>query len=360
MLHGESLAVPTAAPGRSQAEHSLGEMRTALALYRSAESGQWESVWDDAPAPMLTQSPIIDTHQHLWDLSKLKLGWLETVPDLQRSYTPEDYRLHTEGLGIERTVYAEVEVDADQKALEVEVVSGYCDDPALPTAAMIASADPATLKSAPPAWLDSAASVRAVRWGIHFQPQGVCLGEEFVAGVQALGEKGKAFEICIRPAELADAAALARAAPGTQMVLCHCGNADPTVVNGADPGEPPVPQPQTDDATYHTWHTAEGWKKDITALAACPNVVCKLSGIISRVKEGWSAQTLLPTLNYCIDAFGADRCMFGGDWPLCTLGAGGTTSYADWARVIRLAVAPRSMAEQRKILYENAVRVYGL
>ena len=61
-----------------------------------------------------------------------------------------------------------------------------------------------------------------------------------------------------------------------------------------------------------------------------------------------------------IDAFTADRCMFGGDWPLCTLGAGGTTSYADWARVIRLAVAPRSMAEQRKILYENAVRVYGL
>ena len=52
--------------------------------------------------------------------------------------------------------------------------------------------------------------------------------------------------------------------------------------------------------------------------------------------------------------------MFGGDWPLCTLGAGGTTSYADWARVIRLAVAPRSMAEQRKILYQNAVRVYGL
>ena len=73
-----------------------------------------------------------------------------------------------------------------------------------------------------------------------------------------------------------------------------------------------------------------------------------------------SAQTLLPTLNFCITAFGADRCMFGGDWPLCTLGAGGATSYADWARVIRLAVASRSMAEQRKIMYGNAVRVYGL
>ena len=139
-----------------------------------------------------------------------------------------------------------------------------------------------------------------------------------------------------------------------------CGNADPNIVNGADPGEPPVAQPQVDDSTYHTWHTADAWRADIAALGALPNAVCKLSGIMSRVKEGWTAETLLPTINHCIESFGVNRVMIAGDWPLVTLGAGGTTTYRDWVGVVRKALAPLSLSDQRKILSGNATRVYSL
>jgi predicted dehydrogenase len=52
ILVGSSLAKPRAADRdtpRTQAEHSLGEMKTALALYKSAETGVWETVWEEFP-----------------------------------------------------------------------------------------------------------------------------------------------------------------------------------------------------------------------------------------------------------------------------------------------------------------------
>jgi L-fuconolactonase len=309
---------------------------------------------------MEEQPPIIDTHQHLWDLGELTLSWASSVPTLNKTFSPTDYAEATAGLGVVTTVYAEVEADAECKAKEVELISRLCDDPAVPTAAIIGSADP----SVPlPAWVSQNAHVRAIRWGIHFQPAGTCLKPEFIAGVKALGEMGKAFEVCIRPAELADAATLAAAVPGTTIVIDHCGNADPSVVAGDDPGQPPVPQPQTEDSTYHTWHTKDGWEAAMRAIAALPNTVCKLSGIMSRLKPASSpADSLGPTINFCMDVFGEDRCMFGGDWPLVTLGADGTTTYALWVKTLQAVLSARSVTPetQHKIFSLNAKRVYGL
>jgi L-fuconolactonase len=311
--------------------------------------------------------PITDAHQHLWELGDgLAMSWLDAAgmpAALKRDYTPADYAAAVSGSDVARAVYAEVEVDAAFKHLEVAKIARLCADPAALTQAIIASANPAEQTSlghpALPEFVDDPA-VRAIRWGIHFQPAGACVAPAFLAGVRRLGEAGRAFEVCIRPHELSDAAVLARACPGTTIVLDHCGNADPNVVNGGDPGPPPVPQPQAGDGTYHTWHTRDGWLTGIGQVAAEPNTVCKLSGIISRVRVGWTPATLLPTLCHCLEAFGPERCMFGGDWPLCTLGADGTTTFADWVGVAREAVAGLAPAEQALVLSGTAARVYGL
>lgn len=70
----------------------------------------------------------------------------------------------------------------------------------------------------------------------------------------------------------------------------------------------------------------------------------------------WTDEDLAPTVNHFLDSFGPDRVVFGGDWPVCTLVA----TYQEWADALRAVIGTRSEEEQRKLLYDNAVRLYEL
>ncbi len=291
--------------------------------------------------------PIIDTHQHLWDLSRFRLPWLDEVEPLNRSFLPADYAAAAEGCGVERTVYMEVDVAPEQIAAEVDHVGRQCADPADPMAAAVVSGRPADPGFGD--WvgrLRDEPHVRGVRRILHADaPPGTCLQEAFVDGVRQLGDAGLSFDLCMRPGELVDAVSLAERCPGTVLILDHCGNADPNIVAGAaGPEEGPF------------GHTAGQWRDGISALGQQPNVVCKISGIVARVTEGWSADLLAPTVDHCLDAFPPDRVVFGGDWPVCTLGA----SLGEWVRALRRIIASRSDEDQRALLHANAGRLYRL
>ena len=291
--------------------------------------------------------PIIDTHQHLWDLSRFRLPWLDEVEPLNRSFLPADYAAAAEGCGVERTVYMEVDVAPEQIAAEVDHVGQLCADPADPMAAAVVSGRPAEPGFAD--WvgrLRDEPHVRGVRRILHADaPPGACLQDAFVNGVRQLGDTGLSFDLCLRPGELADAVSLAGRCPGTLLILDHCGNADPNIVAGAaGPEEGPFA------------HTAAQWRDGISALGQQPNVVCKISGIVARAAEGWSPELLAPTVDHCLDAFPPDRVVFGGDWPVCTLGA----SLGEWVGALRRIIAPRSEEDQRALLHDNAARLYRL
>ena len=94
----------------------------------------------------------------------------------------------------------------------------------------------------------------------------------------------------------------------------------------------------------------------MAALGEREHVVCKISGIIARAPEGWSADSLAPTVNHCLDSFGPDRVVFGGDWPVCTLGA----PLSKWIASLRRIIKDRPESLQRKLLHDNAERIYRL
>ena len=291
--------------------------------------------------------PIIDTHQHLWDLSRFRLPWLDGVEPLNRSFLPADYAAAAEDCGVERTVYMEVDVAPEQIAAEVDHVGQLCADPADLMAASVVSGRPADPGFAD--WvgrLRDEPHVRGVRRILHADaPPGTCLQEAFVDGVRRLGDAGLSFDVCLRPGELDDAVTLSERCPGTLLILDHCGNADPDIVAGtAGPEEGPFA------------HTAGQWRDGISALGQRTNVVCKISGIVARVTEGWSAELLAPTVDHCLDAFPPDRVVFGGDWPVCTLGA----SLGEWVQALRRIIASRSEEDQRALLHGNAARLYRL
>jgi hypothetical protein len=93
---------------------------------------------------MATQPlPIIDTHQHLWDLNRFQLPWLESAPEvLRRSYLPADYAQAIEGLNIVKSVYMEVDVAAEQQQAEADYVQELCAAGKVPTVGAVISGRP--------------------------------------------------------------------------------------------------------------------------------------------------------------------------------------------------------------------------
>lgn len=296
--------------------------------------------------------PIIDTHQHLWDLSKFELPWVNGVPIFERSYLPSDYAEATKDSNVVRSIYMEVDVAATQKVAEAEYIIDLCQRDDNPTCAAVISGYPADdgFREYITRFADSP-YIKGIRQVLHVPEtkQGLCLESSYVAGIQLLGELGLSFDLCMRPGELMDAVALTEQCPETQFILDHCGNGDPNIINGSVDAE-------SMDKADPFWHTAQGWKDAISALAAQNNVVCKISGIVARAPEGWTAQDLAPTINHCLDSFGPDRVIFGGDWPVCTVAA----TYSEWASALREVISNRSDVDQRKLLHDNTVRIYGL
>ncbi|MCE9534542.1 MAG: amidohydrolase family protein [Planctomycetes bacterium] len=279
--------------------------------------------------------PIIDTHQHLWDLKVFKLGWLKEGSPIGNSYTPDVYAEAVKGLNVVKSVYMEVDVVPEQQQKEADYVLDLCKSGKTTMVAAVVSGRPASegfekyarqFKGSP--------YIKGVRQVIHVDstPAGFCLKKEFIKGIQLLGDLGLSYDICIRPGELGDAAKLVDECPGTRFILDHCGNG-----------------PVKTDRTQ--------WKKDMELLGKKKNLVCKVSGIVASAdKDKWGPADLAPLVNHTIESFGWDRVMFGGDWPVCTLAA----SYKQWVDALKEIVKDRKDEEKLKLFHDNAAKFYGL
>jgi predicted TIM-barrel fold metal-dependent hydrolase len=288
---------------------------------------------DMETVPML---PIIDTHQHLWDLGKFKLPWIKEGSPLARSYLTADYLKATAGLNVVKSVYMEVDVEPSQQAAEAEYVIDICKNGKTPMVAAIISGRPNSegFKDYITRFKDSR-YIKGVRQVLHGPdtPAGYCLDEKFIQGIRLLGDMGLSFDLCLRGDELLDGAKLIDACSGTRFILDHCGNAD---VQARD-------------------HSA--WQRGLSAVAQRKNVVVKVSGIVASAKPGaWSADDLAPIISHTVAAFGHDRVMFGGDWPVCTLAA----TYKQWVEALKSIVRSWKEEDQRKLFHDNAAKFYGI
>jgi L-fuconolactonase len=290
------------------------------------------------PAKAAPMTPAIDTHQHLWDLTRLKLNWVTPGHALAANFTPKEYAAAIDGLNVVKSVYMEVDVVKEMQQAEADYVIGLCESKSTTMVAAVVGGHPASDGFAKYAGqFKGHKYVKGIRQVIHADstPPGYCLANAFVKGVQLLGDLGLSFDVCIRPGELPDAAKLIDRCPGTKFILDHCGNAQ----------------------VHHAPKDREQWKMDMGEVAKRKNVVCKVSGFVASSGKGkWTAEDLAPVINHTIESFGWDRVMFGGDWPVVTLAA----TYKEWITALREVVKGRSEAEQKKLFHDNAVKQYGL
>lgn len=291
------------------------------------------SLVSDAAQPEMPR--IVDTHVHLWDLNRLRLPWIQKDSPLARSYVIKDYQTAVDGLNVVKGVYMEVDVDPKQHVDEASYVTDICRAGNTPLAAAVIGGRPADDDF--PKYIARFRDnrfVKGVRQVLHnpSAKAGFCLTPAFVRGVQALGEAGLSFDLCMRHGEIGDAVKLVETCKNTRFILDHCGNG-PVYAKERQP-----------------------WLREIDNLAKLRNVVAKISGIVVQARERWTADDLAPVINHTMNAFGPDRVMFAGDWPVCTLRA----TFRQWVEALRAIVRNRPAEEQRKLFHDNAVKFYGL
>jgi len=285
---------------------------------------------------------IIDTHQHLWDLSRISLTWLR--PPLDRSFTPADYAEASRGLHIVQAIYMEVAVPREQRLREAQYVLELCKDPNSITSAAVLAGSPMDedFESHVLQFKDNP-YVKGFRGGLS---AGRMLDERTIKNLRWLGTLGMRFDLNVPPSSLAEAACLVEQCPDTRFILDHCGNADPVAFFPAGHVAPRAAQ-----------HSPDSWKRDMEALAAKTNVVCKISGLVDNVPDyPLTAGDLAPIVRHCLDAFGPDRVIFASDWPVCLRGM----SLRGWVELLRAVTAGHAETDRRKLFHDNAVELYGL
>jgi predicted TIM-barrel fold metal-dependent hydrolase len=168
---------------------------------------------------------------------------------------------------------------------------------------------------------------------LHVVPDEMSRDAKFAENVRKLGRMGLTFDLCFLARQLPLALELAQKCPGTQLILDHCGVPDVAA------------------------QAIEPWRGHIRNLAALPNVACKISGVLAYAAAGnATAAAVRPFVEHCIESFGWDRVVWGGDWPVCNM----TTTLGHWVSVSRELVRNASESEQNKLFHANAEQIYGL
>lgn len=285
-------------------------------------------------APM-KRPAIVDAHLHLWDPQRLRYPWLEDNTMLNRPFLLDDFRRAASGCDVQAMVFVQCEAEPAACFDEAAWVARLAEDePRL--AALVAWAP---LEKGPSVRDDLGRLarhqlLRGIRRIIQFEPDPrFCLRPEFIAGVRTLAEFGLSFDICTDWSRLPHVVQFAAAVPEVPMVLDHIG-------------KPPVAE-----------GTLEPWASDLRALAGLPHVWCKISGVATEAcHDSWSEEQLQRYIAVAIDAFGFDRIMFGGDWPVATQ----AIDYLRWIEVLE-RMFERASAQQRDSFWrQNAIRFYRL
>ena len=281
--------------------------------------------------------PITDTHLHLWDTKKLNYDWIKSIKLLNRSFSLSDYDQHCQPVDVDRMVFVQCDCDDEQGIEEARWVADLAQkDSRIQGIVAFAPIEKEEQISSYLNQLVKVPLVKGVRRLLQvINETGFCLSANFVNGINMLADFGLSFDICCRHDQLEEIVQLVDQCPKVSFMLDHIGGSPDLIAS----------------------NYRESWSIQIQKLAQFDNVYCKVSGIVTTANhQNWSTDDLSPYVDDVISAFGWDRLVYGGDWPVSTLAA----TYPQWINALDEIVEGASDQQKKQLYRENAGQFYRL
>ncbi|HVX44191.1 MAG TPA: amidohydrolase family protein [Mycobacteriales bacterium] len=272
----------------------------------------------------------IDSHHHVWNLTDREYPWLGArgSSPIARDFAIADLVPLAAARNIERTVLVQALETAEETASLLRVaersdlvggVVGWVDLTAPDVADQLAATQHSSLVG--------------IRHAVQSEEDPDWLARpDVLRGLAEVAKAGLVYDLLTLPHQLPAALRSVVSVPECRFVLDHLSK--PPIASG----------------------DLEPWATRIHALAAEPNVVCKLSGMVTEASPKWTVAELRPYADIVLDAFGPERVMFGSDWPVCTLAG----SYEQVVEAAEELTAGLSAAEREQVFGGTAQRVYGI
>jgi len=277
----------------------------------------------------------IDSHHHIWDLSVRDQEWItgDAMQPIHRNFSIADLEDASTSSRIDKSIL-------------VQTVTDYAETPEL-----LAIAQSEQLVGAVVGWLKidapnaiehlhkyldlpGAEYLKGIRDIAQDHPDSNYLAKpETISNVRKLGELGITYDLLTKIPELPAAIKLVRACPDVQFVMDHIS-------------KPRIAKLEV-----------EPWKTFISELATFPNVLCKVSGLVTEANwKEWQVKDFKPYVDHVIEIFTPQRLMFGSDWPVANLGG----TYAEIVELAEALTSGFSQSEGDYFWHKTAASAYGI
>ena len=270
----------------------------------------------------------LDSHQHFWRYSADQYPWMKPAWPIRRDFLPPDLKPLLDAAGLEGSIAVQARQTLQENRFLLDLANSH------------------PLVHGVVGWVDLQSDrveddlsefarhpkFVGVRHVVQDEPDDdFMLRPAFRRGIRKLKPFGLAYDILVFPEQLPAAIKLVREFPEQPFVLDHI--AKPLIKDGA----------------------MTPWRQWIRELAGFPNVLCKVSGMVTEANwTGWKPADFKPYLDLVFEAFGPSRLMYGSDWPVCLLAA----EYAAMFQLISDYTAQLSPADRDAFYGGNAKRFY--
>ncbi|WP_010134030.1 amidohydrolase family protein [Ochrovirga pacifica] len=274
---------------------------------------------------------VIDSHQHFWQYEPVKHDWIDDeMAVIRKNFLPTDLQ----------QVYQENDVDG--------CVAVQADQTTAETDFLIDLATKNNFIRGIVGWVDFRAEnidevlehysqhevVKGFRHVVQGEPDhNFLLRPNFLNGISKLEKYGFTYDILVFPHQLGAVLEFVKKFPNINFVIDH------------------IAKPYIKDGFY------DGWAILMKEIGKQPNVYCKLSGMITEADyKTWTPKQLEPYMQLVLEAFGAQKIMYGSDWPVCLVAG----NYTQVKETVTNFIANLSSQEQATIMGENAIKFYNL
>ena len=275
-------------------------------------------------------SGFVDAHHHIWSLKRGDYGWLTPeLAEIHRDFTLADLEPMREAAGVAATVL----VQAAPTVAETLFLLNVAQDSGGVVKGVVGWVDLANAGAIPALTrLARDPLLKSIRPMLQDLPDPAwILRADVGRALAALPRLGLRFDALVKPAQLPALLSVLDRNPDLAVVIDH--GAKPDIASGM-------------------W---EPWARSMRAAATNPRVRCKLSGLVTEAGPNWTIDTLRPYFEHLLDCFGAQRLMWGSDWPVVNLSG----SYQRWYATTVALMSGLTPQERAAIMGGTARKFYG-